>query len=102
MMKYGIYSVQDGSKLLRILLGMFIVVSVIYFLFGRKTSHDIKAESHDMEKPTALPPSPSPHAQYHNPPQINTINMLQPPIPDDVIANSKTVHVTEGTHAVKV
>lgn len=49
MMKYGIYSVHDGSKLVKILIGLFIIVSIVYFLFGRKTSHDIKAESHDIK-----------------------------------------------------
>ena len=47
MMKHGIYSVQDGSKLVKILIGLFIVVSIVYFLFGRKSSSDITAESHD-------------------------------------------------------
>ena len=49
-MKYGIYSVQDGSRLVRILIGLFIIVSIVYFLFGRKSSHDIKAMSHDTNK----------------------------------------------------
>ena len=40
MMKHGIYSVTDGRKLVKLLTGMFIIVSIIYFLFGRKTSHD--------------------------------------------------------------
>ena len=50
MIKHGIYSVTDGRKLVKLLTGMFIIVSIVYFLFGRKTSHDIKAESHDTNE----------------------------------------------------
>lgn len=42
MLKYGIYSVHDGSKLVRILVALFVVVVIVYLLFGRKaTPHQV-------------------------------------------------------------
>ena len=38
MLKYGIYSVHDGSKLVRILVALFVVVVIVYLLFGRRTT----------------------------------------------------------------
>lgn len=87
MLKHGIYSVQDGSKLVRILIAMFIVVSIVYFVFGRKTT------SHDQSRDEKEAPNHT---------LISDVNLLAPPIPDDIITNSKTVDITEGTRTVKV
>ncbi|CAI8044311.1 Protein ABHD14B [Geodia barretti] len=111
MMKYGIYSVQDGSRLVRILIGLFIIVSIVYFLFGRKSSHDIKAMSHDTNKQShdvskihevceqsnhgnVINSGTPPNSHTHTPhPQSLTV----PAIPDDIIARSKDMLITTGS-----
>jgi hypothetical protein len=92
MMKYGIYSVQDGSKLVRILIGLFIIVSIVYFFFGRKSSHDIKAESHDTkEQSYDMSKIDKPHPQ----------SLTEPALPDDIITRSKDMLITTGTITAK-
>jgi abhydrolase domain-containing protein 14 len=100
MLKYGIYSVQDGSKLFRILLALVVVVSIIYFLFGRKTlkSHDIEVESHDVKAHTPSPPDLSSPSSLHNHPPSN---FLAPPIPEDIVAKSSDVSTTQGHRTVQ-
>ena len=106
MMQYGIYSVQDGAKLIKILIAVIVAVSIVYFLFGRKTSHDIKDQSHDIKdqshdiKDQSHDTNEISSLQIHTP--INTVNLLAPPIPDDIISSSEDIHVNEGTVSVKV
>lgn len=114
MLKYGIYSVQDGSKLVRILVGLFIAVSIIYFVFGRKTAgpQDMAAKDevrHIRPPPPPLTPSNQQSAsssrdRSHRNTDTSKVNLIAPPIPDDIIAKSKDNHniITEGTITVQV